>query len=422
MRPLYSFNILMYGLTLRFASLFHAKARQWITGRKNLFTELEKKIAGTDQPVVWFHCASLGEFEQGRPLIEQIKKRYPGHRILLTFFSPSGYEVRKNYEGADVISYLPLDTPANARRFIRLVKPKVVFFIKYEFWLNMLALLRENTIPHYLVSAIFREKQVFFKPWGGIFRDALKGFTFIFTQENKSINLLQSIGITHAEVSGDTRFDRVAEIAANAKQIPLAEKFAGAGKKVIVAGSTWPQDEAHLFPAICEHLTNGWKLLIAPHELNEARLSSIESALEKMGVEQTNIQRFSKANEKTIANAQVLLIDNMGMLSSLYRYGRIAYIGGGFGRSIHNTLEAAVYGIPVIFGPRFEKFNEAKGLIARGGGFSVSTGEELNTVLNTLMRDEKRMSEAGKKAGEYVIQNKGATEKILAKAASAFNH
>ncbi len=412
MRALYSLNIFLYGFGIRVAALFVAKAKLWIRGRKNLFETLEKNLAGNDKPVAWFHCASLGEFEQGRPLMERFRAEHPEYKIVLTFFSPSGYEVRKKYAGADVVSYLPLDTPGNAKRFVELVKPSVVFFVKYEFWLNLLGQLRKKNVPHFLVSAIFREDQIFFKGHGKIFREALKGYTFIFTQEKKSLELLNGIGVSQAEMAGDTRFDRVAEIAAAAKDIPVAKAFAGENKKVIVAGSTWPADEELLFPALKEHLTNGWKLLIAPHELGESHLSAIENNLRAMGV--AAFVRFSKADETSVHSSNVLLIDNIGMLSSLYRYGRVAYIGGGFGKSIHNVLEAAVYGMPVIFGPRFEKFNEAKGLIAAGGGIGVMTGDELKQRVDELLRDEMKLKAAGEKAGEFVLGNTGATQKILA--------
>jgi 3-deoxy-D-manno-octulosonic-acid transferase len=419
MRVFYTTGIFLYGFFVRCASLFNPKAKQWIRGRKQLFADLEKKRP--EQKTAWFHCASLGEFEQGRPLIEKFKSQYPGYRIVLTFFSPSGFEVRKNYPGADLICYLPLDTPGNAERFIEIINPSVVFFIKYEFWLNHLAVLRRKKIPHFLVSAIFREDQVFFKSHGSAFREALRGFAHVFTQEENSIRLLDRIGIKQAGVSGDTRFDRVKEIASGAKEIPVAASFAGAEKKVIVAGSTWPEDEALLFPVLKNHLNSGWKLLIAPHELSESHLDEIEKKLSDSGVRKDEIRRFSKSSSLAAAGAKVLLIDNMGMLSSLYRYGRIAYIGGGFGKSIHNTLEAAVYGIPVVFGPRFEKFNEAKELIACKGGFHVSSGEELKNRLDELLGSEELLTAAGRSAGNYVSAHTGATEKVLAVATGFLN-
>ncbi len=420
MHALYSLGIFFYSIVIRIASLFHIKARLWVRGRKNLFSELELKIKSSAQPVAWFHCASLGEFEQGRPLIEEFKKRDPSYRILLSFFSPSGFEVRKNYPGADIICYLPLDTAANARRFVSLVNPSIVFFVKYEFWLNTLAELRKKKVPHFLISAIFREDQIFFKSHGGIFREALKGFSFLFTQEKNSVELLKTIGVTNVIAAGDTRFDRVVEIASGAKEIQLAKLFSGNKEKIIVAGSTWPQDEDLFFPAVSAWLKKGWKLIIAPHELGETHLAAIEKALEASGIKKELITRFSKANEATVNGFKVLLIDNIGMLSSLYRYGNIAYIGGGFGKSIHNTLEAAVYGIPVVFGPRFEKFNEARELIAAGGGFGVQSGQELQTVLEELFSDKIKRENAGMKAGEFVKEHTGAT-KIILERTESFN-
>lgn len=333
MRALYSLNIFFYGVAIRIASIFNSKARLWISGRKNLFAELENKFSSNKSPIAWFHCASLGEFEQGRPLMEEFKKRNPEYKILLTFFSPSGYEVRKNYSGADFVFYLPLDSKARAKRFVEIVNPSIVYFVKYEFWLNFLSEFRENKIPHFLISAIFRPDQIFFKSYGGIFRDALKGFTFLFTQEQNSVDLLKSIGINNVIAAGDTRFDRVIEIAKGAKEIELAKTFSGNSGKIIVAGSTWPQDEALFFPAISNALQQDWKLIIAPHELGETHLSEIENGLENSGIGKQFIIRFSKADEQSVVQAKVLLIDNIGMLSSLYRYGKVTYIGGGFGKS-----------------------------------------------------------------------------------------
>jgi 3-deoxy-D-manno-octulosonic-acid transferase len=415
MRALYSLNIFFYGIAIRVASLFNAKAKLWIKGRRNLFADLEKKFGGDTKKVAWFHCASLGEFEQGRPLIEKFKEEHPDYKILLTFFSPSGYEVRKNYAGADVICYLPLDTKRNAKRFIAITKPSVVFFVKYEFWLNALMELRKNNIPHFLVSAIFRKDQIFFKSHGTIFRDALKGYTRIFTQEQNSVELLKSIGILNAEVAGDSRYDRVIEIAQGAKEIPVAKSFSGENKKTIVAGSTWPADEVLFFPAMKKVIESGWKLIIAPHELGEAHLLSIEKGLTGIGIAANEIIRFSKADEKSVANKKVLIIDNIGMLSSLYRYGKIAYIGGGFGKSIHNILEAAVYGMPVIFGPKHEKFYEAKSLLEAGGAFAVNDENELREVLEEISSDEKKLEMLSKISFDFVQRNKGATKIILSR-------
>ncbi len=404
------------------ATLFNHKARLWVRGRKNLFLELETKIKSSEQPIVWFHCASLGEFEQGRPLMEAFKKQYPHFRILLTFFSPSGYEVRKNYSGADIISYLPLDTKSNADRFITLVNPSIVFFVKYEFWINTLNAIHKKGIPLFLISAIFRHDQIFFKNFGGIFREALKAFTFLFTQDENSILLLKSIQISNAIAAGDTRFDRVKEIYEKAVEINQAVIFSGADKKIIVAGSTWPEDEIFLIPAISEKLLEDWKLIIAPHELGEDHLCSIEKEIEKAGIEKRFILRFSNSANGNLGESKVLIIDNIGMLSSLYQYGSVAYIGGGFGKSIHNTLEAAVYGIPVIFGPQFEKFDEAKRLIISGGGYGVKDKGELNKTMKLLLSNKSDREIAGANARKFVLENTGATKIILDKIPDFISH
>ncbi|HTL80267.1 MAG TPA: glycosyltransferase N-terminal domain-containing protein [Bacteroidia bacterium] len=420
MRALYSLNIFFYGILIRIASPFNAKAKAWLQGRKNWEEELRKKFPGNTSKVVWFHCASLGEFEQGRPVMERFRKENPEWKILLTFFSPSGYEVRRNYPGADFICYLPLDTKRNAKKFVEIVSPSLIYFVKYEFWLNFLAEFRKKKIPHILFSAIFREDQIFFKGHGKIFRDALKGFEMIFTQEENSVKLLSSIGVKSI-AAGDTRFDRVSEIAADAKEIPLAKIFSGDEKKVIVAGSTWPSDEEKLFPAMEELFRSDWKLIIAPHELGESHISSIEKALQQNGLNTEQIVRYSTATEQTVSSKKALIIDNIGMLSSLYRYGKIAYVGGGFGKSIHNILEAAVYGMPVIFGPAHEKFNEAKEMIRLKSGFPVKNETELKNSLRDLTSNEVQLKFFSLRSLEFVKQNCGATEKILGASSSAIN-
>lgn len=421
MRALYSLSIFFFGISIRIASLFNAKAKLWIRGRKHVFENLEKQFRHNAAPVVWFHCASLGEFEQGRPLMEEFKKRNPEYLLLLTFFSPSGYEVRKNYEGADFICYLPLDTRSRAHRFVEIVKPKLIYFIKYEFWLSFLAEFRKNNIQHFLVSAVFREDQIFFKSHGSIFRDALKSFTLIFTQDTKSIELLRKIGITKTELAGDTRFDRVATIASNAKEISIVHAFAGEKRNVLVVGSSWPADEEKIFPVLPTLVDANWKLIIAPHELGEDHLVSIENGLLKNGIAIPEIIRYSQASEFNSTSAKVLIVDNIGMLSSLYAYGKIAYIGGGFGKSIHNILEAAVFGMPVIFGPRFEKFNEAKELLTVGSAFDVTNEMELKEVLEKLMVNPELLDLVSRKSREFVLNNCGATKFILEKSTALPN-
>lgn len=413
MRIFYSFAIFLYGVALRVAALFNAKARLWVNGRKDWQNQLHQKIANNSAPVIWFHCASLGEFEQGRPIIEQLKKDHPEYFILLTFFSPSGYEVRKNYPGADYIAYLPLDTKTNVRAFLRLAKPSLVVFVKYEFWLNYLSELRENQIPHLLVAAIFRPNQIFFKPWGTIFRDALKGYAKVFVQEEESQRLLHAIGI-ESKIAGDPRFDRVIEISKQSKEIPIVEAFSESKSSLLVAGSTWPDDEERLLPLLAPYLQNEWKLLIAPHELGENHFKSIEQRLIQFGISANHIVRYSSTSTAEAVNARVLIIDNMGMLSSLYRYGQLAYIGGGFGKSIHNTLEAAVYGIPVVFGPAHTKFHEAQGLLKCGGAYAATDTADLRRKLIILINDDDKRKHAGQKAGDFVQANKGATAMLAA--------
>ena len=412
MRLLYSIGIFFYNVGIRIAAIGNHKAKLWVTGRKNLFSNLRVSLSKDNKPVIWFHCASLGEFEQGRPLIERIRTQHPEYKILLTFFSPSGFEVRKNYAGADVVTYLPSDTASNAKRFLEIVNPKIIIFVKYEFWLNHLAEIRRRSIPHYLISAIFRENQIFFKSHGGIFREALKGYTHIFTQDKSSVTLLQKLDLTNVSLAGDTRFDRVAEIAAGAKDIPTAATLT-VENKMLVAGSTWKADEDLLIPILKKHFANGWKLIIAPHEISESRIVSIEAALRAVGVSDNHIVRFSQGAIHLPHDVRVLIIDNIGMLSSLYRYGSVAYIGGGFGKSIHNTLEAAVYGIPVVFGPMYGKFNEALGLIDCKGGFGVHDQRELEIAIDSLLTDDNHRLVAGRNAGAFVKENLGATDKIL---------
>jgi len=393
-----------------------------IIGRKNIFERLKTEISNSNNSelrtpnfqLIWFHCASLGEFEQGRPLMEKLKLQQPNVKILLTFFSPSGYEIRKNYTGADYIFYLPMDTASNAKKFIEIVKPQKVFFVKYEFWFNYLSELKNRNIPTYLVSGIFREDHHFFKSTGAWFRKQLSAFTHFFLQDDKSIELLNSIGYPNSTLCGDTRFDRVFEVSKNVKQIDLVKQFVG-NNKVLILGSSWREDEKIVQSLKLESL----KLIIAPHEIDEKHLSSIEAEFipllsegllrrEGAGV----CLRYSLANENNIKEAQVLIIDNIGMLSSLYQYGTIAFIGGGFGKGIHNILEAATFGLPVIFGPNFHKFAEAKELIKLGGAFSVMDVSEYEKTMD-LLSDEQVLKTASQISRMYVQGRIGATEKIL---------
>jgi len=384
--------------------VFSQKARALISGRKNLLTSVQHNLASNTSPVVWIHCASLGEFEQGRPIIERIRKEFPAYKILLTFFSPSGYEVRKNYTGADYVFYLPFDTPNNARKWVEVTNPALAIFVKYEFWYNYSEQLRRARIPLISASAIFREDQIFFRSSGSPLRKVLRNFNHIFVQNQSSAKLLQSINITNVTIAGDTRFDRVYEITSSKERIQTAEQFKG-DEKVMVAGSCWPEDIEVLAPFITE---TPIKFIIAPHEITEEFLTEIEKAIVGKTI------RFSKATDEAgLEDAKVLLIDNVGMLSKLYRYGEFAYIGGAFGKGLHNILEAACYGIPVFFGNKnYQKFNEAQELIMHGGAFEVNDFADLRGKYEMLNTPENFML-ACEVTRNYVLHNLGATDKIL---------
>ncbi len=390
----------MYQLGIFIASFFNEKARKLRAGQAEAFAVLKQKV-DADKSYVWFHAASLGEFEQGRPVMEKLKQINPETKILLTFFSPSGYEIRKNYAGADVICYLPLDTVSGVCRFLNSVKISKAVFIKYEFWPNYIKALKAENIPFYSISAIFRPNQIFFKGYGSWYRNLLKCFNHIFVQDENSLKLLEKHGFGNASIAGDTRFDRVADLADQSKTIPLVEAFLKGAEKVIVAGSSWPKDEELLVEYQKKH--SDIKLILVPHEIHESHISGIIKLLDK------NYIRFTEANEQNIAKTNCLIVDTIGMLSSIYQYADVAYIGGGFGVGIHNTLEAAVWNIPVVFGPNYQKFREAKELIAEGGAFSISGYNELENSLNKLLIDKN----AGVIAGEYVKKNTGSTDLII---------
>ncbi len=414
------YNIVIYFVLwgIAIASLFNEKVRKMWRGEREAFKILKQKV-DPNAKYIWFHAASLGEFEQGRPLMERIRKDYPQYKILLTFYSPSGYEVRKNYEGADIICYMPVDTRLNAIRFLRLVRPVMAFFIKYEFWSNFLHILKHRNIPTYSVSSIFREDQVFFKWYGRSYAGVLKCFTRFFVQNEESKRLLEGIGITAVDVVGDTRFDRVLQIKEAAKQLPICEAFrTGVASsqsadvphhdfKVFVAGSSWPPDENIFIPFFNEH--KDWRLLIAPHVIAEEHLKLIFSLIKGK-----KVVRYTQTTPEEAAEADVLIIDCFGLLSSMYNYGDVAYIGGGFGVGIHNTLEAAVWNMPVIFGPNNKKFQEAQGLLKSGGGFEINTYEDFSGLMSSLMNDETFLKQAGDKAGAFVAHLAGATDKVLA--------
>lgn len=412
------YNIVMglYELGVLIYSLFNEKVRKMWKGERDAVRILKEKM-DPDAKYIWFHAASLGEFEQGRPLIEQIRKDHPEYKILLTFFSPSGYEVRKNYEGADIVTYLPIDTVVNARRFLRTIRPVMAFFIKYEFWYNYLHILRHRHVPVYSVSSIFRPAQVFFQWYGREYGHVLKCFTRFYVQNDESRRLLNKIGITDVEVVGDTRFDRVIQIQQAAKKLPIVEAFRGTGTKaqtprrrasgIFVAGSSWPPDEEIFIDYFNKR--NDWKMIIAPHVVSENHLGQIISLIKNK-----KVVRYTQTTEAEAADADVLIIDCYGLLSSIYNYGDVAYVGGGFGVGIHNVLEAAVWNIPVIFGPNNKRFDEAQGLLACKGGFEISTAEDFDDIMTRLDGDREMTDNCGHAAGAYVRQLAGATKKVLA--------
>jgi len=403
MKVFYRVFIFFYGLGLRLAALFDEKAREFVAGRRNIFTRIADAMKGNTRPVIWMHCASLGEFEQGRPVIEALRSEFPHYRIFLTFFSPSGYRVRKNYPGADDIFYLPLDTKRNARRFVRLVKPAVALFVKYEFWHYYTQELKKQQIPLLSISAIFRPGQYFFRKTGSFNRRILRNVTHFFVQNQQSVELLQSINLYNVTLSGDTRFDRVMQIARQASEVEIAKAFKG-NERVFAVGSAWPDDLEVLLPFINE---NRLKFIVAPHEIHEQQIADFERALTVPSI------RYSQAAGQDLEAFSVLIIDNVGLLSRLYRYGEFAYVGGAFGKGLHNILEAACYGIPVLFGNRnYEKFQEAVDLTYRGGAFPVADYPDLKSKFEMLNTPETFVL-ACEVSRQYVRENTGATDKIL---------
>lgn len=403
MDPIYNFAIRMMDFGVNVGARRRDKLRKLAEGEKAALLFLEANVRKGER-YIWIHAASLGEFEQGRPLIERIRREHPEKKILLTFFSPSGYEVRKNFPQVDLVSYLPFDLKSRVKKFLDIVNPSIAIFVKYEFWGNYLTELKRRGIPTYIISAIFRPSQVFFKPWGGMFRKMLRCYNHIYVQDERSKQLLAGIGIDKVTVAGDTRFDRVTDIMASSVKIPEIESFVDRNKLTLIAGSSWEPDEAHIIPYFNSHPE--LKLIIAPHEIGEDRISSIVSMLKRPYV------RLSETTPEEAAKADCIIIDCFGKLSSAYAYGDIAYIGGGFGVGIHNLNEAAVYGIPVIFGPNYHKFKEAFDLIATGGGFSFAEGPDFVKIMDRFLSDPKALEKAGKAAGEYIKSNLGATDLI----------
>lgn len=402
MQWIYLIAVKLYSFLIWLVSPFNTKAALWIKGRKKNFETIENRLGNDSSKSIWFHCASLGEFEQAVPLIEKLKQKYPANKIILTFFSPSGYELKKNTTLADSVFYLPPDSPANAKRFIDLVTPEMAFFIKYEFWYFYLHELNSRNIPVYFISARFRSNHIFFKWYGKFFLTMLKKATHVFVQDEASFQLCTEAGLKNCSVSGDTRFDRVKEIAANPKKFPEIEKFCS-GKKVFIAGSTWPEDEK-LLKEIINQTDEDWKYIIAPHEISEAHIRQLISGIHKKTV------RHSHLNE---TENDVLIMDNIGMLASLYRYGSIAYVGGGLGKGLHNILEPAAYGLPVIFGNRIENNPEAKAMIQYGTGYAIGTVDELKNIIEKLMNNNSRMEVIKEQQMKFVIEKSGGTGKII---------
>jgi 3-deoxy-D-manno-octulosonic-acid transferase len=405
MRVLYDISLQAYRLLILIASIRSRKARAWLAGRKDVMAHIAARMEGAPRNGIWMHCASVGEFEQGRPVLEAIRSQWPDIHITLTFFSPSGFELRKDYPGADLVTYLPLDTGKNAQQFIRLIRPRLVFFVKYEHWHHYLHELEQKQIPAFLISAIFRPEQPFFRPWGGFWRRMLSTYDRIHVQDARSAELLQKIGLSeNIRRSGDTRFDRVCSVADNAGGLTPLE-FLKDDEKVVVAGSTWPADERII--AAYAHTHSDTRFIIAPHEISEDRLAEITRIF-------PGVLKWSAMNADNAASWKTLVIDNIGMLSRLYRYARVAYVGGGFHQAgIHNVLEAAVYGKPVLFGPRNHKAKEASDLVRIGGAFVIRDSSSLDKMLTELLTDRDKLKTAGAKAGEYVRTHSGATDLVM---------
>ncbi len=409
MQFLYTIGIRCYAFLLRIVAPFHPKAKLWVKGRKNVFQTLEKALSGNIAKIIWMHVSSLGEFEQGRPVIEQIKENYPSYKIVLTFFSPSGYEIRKNYPLADVIVYLPIDTPTNAKRFLDIVKPEKVFFVKYDFWYHYLNEVRKRKIPAYLISALFRKEQLFFKPYGGFYRNILQCFTHIFVQDENSAKLLNDIGYEAVTTCGDTRVDRVATLSEQVKTIAYVEAFKQ-DDLLLIAGSSWQPDEDILVEYLKKN-KDKLKVVFAPHEVHDAHIQQLEKKLAEADL--ASVRYSSLTDETLLGTYNALIIDSIGMLSSLYQYADIAYIGGGFGAGIHNTLEPAAFGLPILFGKKYQKFNEAVELVKRKGAFSIANYQDFAEKMQPLVTDIAFRKQAGAISKNFIDKQKGATGTVV---------
>lgn len=409
MQGFYNTSIKAYGMALKLASNFNEKAKLWVDGRRNWEEKIASKISETDK-VLWVHCSSLGEFEQGRPIIENLKEKYPTHKIAVSFFSPSGYEIRKNYQGADLIFYLPLDTRSNAEKLIKVLHPEILILVKYEYWFNLISALHQHNIPTIVVSSIFRKSQNFFKKNGNNwFAKKLKLIHHFFVQNQQSKELLDTIQISQNTIAGDTRFDRVKQIIHQDNQLDFIDHFKG-NSKLIVVGSSWPKDEELFVELINQNLKESWKILFAPHNLNESAINSFLVQVDSKAIKYSDLD---KTTEQDLTLSKVFILNTIGILSKVYAYADITYIGGGFGAGIHNTLEAVTFGNPVVFGPKYKKFQEAVDLIEIGGGFSISNQQDFNNIMNRLMNDENFRKESGQKAGNFVQNSPNATKIIL---------
>lgn len=408
MRFIYSLAIHIYNAAIHIAALFNSKAQQWVKGRCGVFDFLSEKCADR-QHTIWFHCASLGEFEQGKPLMQKYRETHPEATVLVTFFSPSGYEIKKNDSVADIICYLPIDTPKNAKRFIQIAKPEKVVFVKYEFWFNYMQCLKNNNIPFYYISAIFRPSQYFFKPIGKWFARQLNGCSCFFVQNEQSKSLLQGIGITQVEIAGDTRFDRVYDIAKQNQTLDFVEKFASNGKKLIVAGSTWQPDE-QLLKQLLEGISREYKLVLAPHVIDDKHIAQIQGLFSSF-----KVVRYTQMTDEQLATSQVLIIDTIGILSKIYKYSYVSYVGGAFETGLHNTLEAAVFGVPLFFGPNYSKFNEAVQLVNLKGAFSIYSFEEMKIKLQLYEQNPDHYKEVCDICEQFVQKNLGSCTKIMQK-------
>ncbi|CAM3536603.1 kdtA protein [Flavobacterium saliperosum S13] len=402
---LYNLVVQLTGFLLKIVALFSPKIKMFVDGRKSVFDTLSQKISASDK-TIWFHAASLGEYEQGLPVMEQIKEHYPNHKIVVTFFSPSGYEVRKNNTVADATVYLPLDTKNNAQQFLKLTHPELAFFIKYEFWPNYLNELKKQNIKTNLISGIFREKQSFFKWYGGFYRDALKNFNYFFVQNERSKKLLQSIGFNNVKISGDTRFDRVVSILERDNALDFIAQFKN-NTLTIVIGSSWPKDEELLLNYINQADANV-KFIIAPHNIKPEQIQELKKKITKKTV------LYSEKENQELAEYQVFIIDTIGILTKIYSYADIAYVGGGFGNpGVHNILEPATFGIPIVIGPNYSHFAEATALVNMEGCISIANQNELHQAFDLLVQNEDERYEKGHICSTFVQMNKGATKTIL---------